>query len=325
MSVLANYSRTTYEHLLCTQTDNRSFYIKIAALLDTDPYFFQGYLEMLWNAEERNDTLLYEDILRSSVKQAERLLRKHQLRVDWGRVATVADLDCLKEVFSIVTRHRGLSLPYRLRALVTITVLTKLLQPITVQAPPEERYLKKMQTLDKEELQKLQQEITSLQPYWWQTETKRQQRISHHQHTHSFVVRRVPNQDISYVALEGVHESIPSEYAERFPGIHATVLRLADELGVALGRVAVVSMKPFAQAYRHTDNEPFLKDRTRYHIPLFCGENNILESGNQKVNVRPGEVWFFDNNVMHRAHNFSPVPRIHIIFDGYPLEKLFNT
>jgi hypothetical protein len=43
--------------------------------------------------------------------------------------------------------------------------------------------------------------------------------------------------------------------------------------------------------------------------------------GNNRFNVKPGELWFFDNKVMHRAVNPSDTPRVHIIFDGYPLVK----
>ena len=68
--------------------------------------------------------------------------------------------------------------------------------------------------------------------------------------------------------------------------------------------------------------EDYLKNRKRYHLVVSCGENNVLSSGIDTATAHEGEVWFFDNKVMHRAHNKSNQPRTHIIFDGYPLDEL---
>ena len=79
---------------------------------------------------------------------------------------------------------------------------------------------------------------------------------------------------------------------------------------------------PTANVTGTSTTRRYLKERDRYHLVLSCGERNLLESGNNRFNVKPGELWFFDNKVMHRAANLSDAPRVHIIFDGYGLGKL---
>ena len=78
-------------------------------------------------------------------------------------------------------------------------------------------------------------------------------------------------------------------------------------------------MKPWGQAYRHHDSYIELEGRGCFHLVLSCGENDLLSSGNEDVIVNEGELWFFDNKVMHRAYNGSSELRTHVIFDGYPL------
>jgi len=167
----------------------------------------------------------------------------------------------------------------------------------------------------------LQEEIETLSAAWWMINAARQLKISHHQDTWSIQVRRMTASDVHYSPADGVHESVASDIAFRFPRIHETVLKLAEELNIGLGRVAIVKMKPWSEAYRHFDAERMLIGRNRYHLVMQCGKQNFLSSGPETVNAREGEVWFFDNKAMHRAYNKSSVPRIHVIFDGYPLDQ----
>lgn len=128
--------------------------------------------------------------------------------------------------------------------------------------------------------------------------------------------------DRKYQPVDGIHESEEVFFSRQYPKTNALVTALAHELGLALGRVVLVRLPAHSQVYRHYDDEAYLQERDRYHLVLSCGDRNLLESGNNRFNVKPGELWFFDNKVMHRAVNPSDTPRVHIIFDGYPLGKL---
>jgi hypothetical protein len=306
---------------LCSVIPNDFFYLNIAALLDTDPYFFQGYHEMLWGAEEINDPLLYKEILLNGFTYCCAMMQNENLRNHWRTYATPEDYEALNELLKIVSAYKEISRVKRAIAYGLLRFAPSLLPLRTIRSKVDDKFLKKVYLVDAKEMNLLVNEIHNTPPYWWQVNTKRQRAITHHQHTHAIILRKIPKKSIAYRPVDGVHESSAEDYANRFPVAHDLVIRLSKQFNVGLGRVAIVRMKPQSQAYRHCDGEPELYDRNRYHLVVSCGSTNMLESGNQKEFVKPGEVWLFDNIVMHRAHNLSDQPRIHIIFDGYPLPE----
>lgn len=311
-------SRKIYDNILCTQESTRVFYIQMAALLEQDPYFFQAYLEMLWNAEERKDHVLYKEILIHSLYHLKKVLFDAKARGKWFSKAEFKDIEALQFLLKIAREQVSFLHQEKYRLLFLEHIGKKYLKA-THKKPLNNNgiYLKKLMDVD---VSCIKQELNDSEPYWWQIETKRQEMISHHQHTHSIIIRYIQSPQITYNPVDGPHESISSSYVAKYARTHSLILQIAKDLGVGLGRVALVRMQPYSQAYRHCDNEPFLKGRNRYHLVISSGKINILESGNQKQSVSEGELWQFNNDVFHRAHNLSPVPRTHIIFDGYDLE-----
>jgi quercetin dioxygenase-like cupin family protein len=45
-----------------------------------------------------------------------------------------------------------------------------------------------------------------------------------------------------------------------------------------------------------------------------------MKAGDEEVRMREGELWWFDNDQVHEAHNDGDEDRIHIIFDLLPAE-----
>ena len=43
-----------------------------------------------------------------------------------------------------------------------------------------------------------------------------------------------------------------------------------------------------------------------------------LAAGGERILMRPGELWAFDNKARHWADNPSEEPRVHLIFDVLP-------
>lgn len=231
---------------------------------------------------------------------------------DW----TVLEKNALLDMFDCTIAHSGFSIPQKVWFRMQKSIARAVCTPGTKSSTHESRHLKKIEDID---ITRLLQELKSIAPYWWHIDTERKEQVLHHKHTWALVIRNRIYHERAYQPVDGVHESVPSEYASLCERTHACVLELAEKLDIGLGRVAVVKLDPYQQAYRHYDSEPYLRDRKRYHLVLAAGAHNILESGGEAVNARPGELWFFDNAVMHRAENRSPHSRVHIIFDGYPL------
>jgi len=312
----ANCSRDVFDNLLCRSLFEPELLRHVATLLDQDPFFMQGHLEMLWSAGKKGHEGLYADILQAALASAAALYRGGELQLGTLAHWTSPDFESLREVLSIALRTKELSLWKRagiFRQLRGLSRATRLMPPA---ATSEQKYLVFQKMVD---VRELAAEVDSIAPYWWGIHTRRQEALDHHRHTQSILVRNRKAHERAYQPADGVHESVEMDFSRQYPKTNALVLSLAQELGIALGRVALVKLPAHSQVYRHFDDEEYLKERDRYHLVLSCGERNLLESGNNRFNVKPGELWFFDNKVMHRAANPSDAPRLHIIFDGYGL------
>ncbi len=293
------------------------FMQRTAYILEKDPIFIPGYLEHIWTADERHDSLLKYELIEYTKKITRHLFTNVELQKKISDTWTNFEMDAFKELLEVQYINESTLLgkmSIRLQQIVAdywFDVKKRL--PET-----EHEYVKLMKVVD---IEKILKEINRIPPYWWNIETRRAAAIPQHQHTHTIVLRKRMSNSEEYIPVDGVHESFPTPYIRRFPNTYRTIMDLADDFGIALGRVVIVRLPPNHQAYRHYDAEAYLFNRNRYHLVLSAGENNILSAGPEVSNVKPGEVWYFANKVMHRAHNKSNIPRLHVIFDGYPLNK----
>lgn len=320
--MISQDSRHIYNSYLRKATSNTEFYVRIAEILDNDPYFMPGHLEMLWNAEERHDMYLYRNILNDALRAIDSIFGSNTLRQVLAERWSKLECDALVQLIEVARDQKGHSSSRKAKLLVQSFFADALIDVKTIESPREPRHMKMIETVD---ITKLSEELRNLANYWWQMDTARREKISHHQDTWAFAIRKLSKNTVAYNPQDGVHESIVTPYGERLKEIHSTVLDFAQRHSLGLGRVAVVSMQPWAQAYRHYDSEEHLVGRDRYHLVLQAGKRNVLSAGDESVIARPGEIWFFDNKVMHRAYNQSRIPRVHVIFDGYPLGGIDST
>lgn len=316
--MLPNSARNQYYALLEDALNPESFLTEIAFLLDRNPYFMPGYLEMLWSAEEHNDPVVYQSLLRKVLRYAQVVCLESAHRKRAVNEWSTLELDAFRDLLHIAKKSPLLTSRERLIARLLSKVAANIVEVKVIESQYSPRNLQLVRTLDVESCNK---ELKYAAPYWWQISTSRQEVITHHRHTRCILLRKRPDISTTYSPNDGVHESIPTPLAARFPATHTHVLRCASELGIGLGRVAIVELAPFAQVYRHYDAEPHYEGRDRYHLVLSAGNRNILSSGSEVVNVRPGDLWYFNNHIMHRAHNLSSIPRTHVIFDGHPLQR----
>ncbi|MEM6676816.1 MAG: aspartyl/asparaginyl beta-hydroxylase domain-containing protein, partial [Pseudomonadota bacterium] len=59
--------------------------------------------------------------------------------------------------------------------------------------------------------------------------------------------------------------------------------------------------------------------RGLYHFVLRSSAGSWMRAGDEEVRMQEGQLWWFDNNQMHEAHNDGDQDRIHLIFDMLPL------
>jgi hypothetical protein len=313
-------SRKTYFDLLQLSLRPSDFLYGISNILNRDPLFIPGYLEHIWSAQERHDRSLVHEIIKSTKKVVAKLFIDRDLQQRVADQWCDVEQEALKELIDL---HYQYTNSFFGRCVIGLqrAVVDHWFDIKVRRIEQDRKYVKLMKIVDSNSLFA---EISGVATHWWNIETIRAMSIAYHQYTHTIPIRNRIGDTEEYIPADGVHESVTTKYAHMFPRIHETVLRFAHEEKLALGRVVIVRLQPGEQSYRHYDPEIFLRGRKRFHLVVQAGPRNILSAGDETSNVRPGEIWFFANKVMHRAHNKSNVPRIHVIFDGYPLDSVYE-
>lgn len=160
-------------------------------------------------------------------------------------------------------------------------------------------------------------EIAAIQGAW-DLNTGRQDKIKVQQEARAISLRGVRKSAIQGRKRRDVHESRFTTISRRFPCTMSFLRAFADERGAELGRAKLVSLPPGHRVYPHIDRGDYYAQRDRYHLVLQSGPGSWLKTGDETVELRQGELWWFDNKAIHEAYNGSDTDRIHCIFDLKP-------
>ncbi|WP_310474796.1 aspartyl/asparaginyl beta-hydroxylase domain-containing protein [Sandarakinorhabdus sp.] len=136
----------------------------------------------------------------------------------------------------------------------------------------------------------------------------------------------IPLRGVRKSALAGrdprdVHESRWTSGAITYPLACAFIERIATALDSELSRAKIVCLPAGHRVYPHTDRGEYYRLRNRNHLVLKSSLGSWLRSGDEDVRMREGELWWFDNDQLHEAHNDGDEDRIHIIFDLLPRHR----
>lgn len=152
----------------------------------------------------------------------------------------------------------------------------------------------------------------------WEAVTGRQQKIDVQREALSIPLRGLRKSAMAGRKPRDVHESRWTSGAAHYPlacGFLEDVAAAEDSL---LGRAKVVCLPAGRRVYPHVDRGAYYRERNRYHLVLRSTAGSWLRSGDEEVRMREGELWWFDNNQLHEAHNDGDQDRIHMIFDLLP-------
>ena len=156
-------------------------------------------------------------------------------------------------------------------------------------------------------------------PEMWFANTSRQRKVRCQRNTRNIFLRaaRKPLPRGAKNAND-VHESRIARSARKFPRTLAWCESVADTLGGTLGRATLVALLPHGRVFPHVDAGAYYRIRDRFHLVLRSAGGSPLTAGDERVVMRPGELWAFNNKARHWADNPSEEPRVHLIFDVLP-------
>lgn len=98
------------------------------------------------------------------------------------------------------------------------------------------------------------------------------------------------------------------------------VLLLLDDIAAlagatARGRAMIVNLKPDGHITPHADEGVYADFYERFHLCLAAAPGNLFECAGELVQMRPGELWWFNHKRAHAVANYSDAPRWHLIVD----------
>lgn len=85
--------------------------------------------------------------------------------------------------------------------------------------------------------------------------------------------------------------------------------------GERLGRVMVNKIAPGGRIYPHADTPEHTDYYTRFHIVLQSGAGCFIRAGDEQLEMRTGDVFWFNNKLEHEVVNNSNIDRISMVID----------
>lgn len=117
------------------------------------------------------------------------------------------------------------------------------------------------------------------------------------------------------------HESITYPALDVLPEARGLMMQVfAAVAGERLGRALITRLKPGGHIAPHADGGSHAAYYDRFHLVLQSNERCVFRAGKEVVQMRTGEVWWFDNSQEHEVANQGDDDRIHLIVDARCLQ-----
>ena len=151
-------------------------------------------------------------------------------------------------------------------------------------------------------------------PELWELFTRRQEyEGSAHRDTQAIVLRG-PVNGLERVMDDVEYQDLPLLY--ELPCLFDLLCRAAAVAQAReVGRLMVVRMRQGGHVTPHRDEGGYARYFARFHLVLSSSSDCWFHAGGERVNMAPGELWWFNHQVEHEVRNGGP-ERIHVIMDA---------
>lgn len=111
-------------------------------------------------------------------------------------------------------------------------------------------------------------------------------------------------------------DSVDYELMQELPCVFDLLCRAARMVQARdIGRVMAVKLREGGAVTPHTDEGRYARYFARFHLVLSSSPDCWFFAGGEKINMAPGELWWFNHQVEHEVRNGGP-DRIHLIMDA---------
>ena len=156
----------------------------------------------------------------------------------------------------------------------------------------------------------------------WDVSTGRQDKIAVQREALAIPLRGLRRSAIGNRKRRDVHESRWTGVSKYYPVACQFLRDIAELEDSQLSRAKIVCLPAGGRVYPHFDKGEYYRVRNRYHLVLRSSLGSWLKAGDEEIRMQQGELWWFDNNQQHEAHNDGDEDRIHMIFDLLPQARV---
>jgi hypothetical protein len=91
---------------------------------------------------------------------------------------------------------------------------------------------------------------------------------------------------------------------------------ILDDFGCTTHRVRLLQLAPGKNINTHSDDgDGWAIGKVRLHIPIITHDEVYFFVDDERVIMKPGELWYCDFTRPHRVHNKSDIGRVHLVID----------
>ena len=118
-------------------------------------------------------------------------------------------------------------------------------------------------------------------------------------------------------AIFNSYSAVDQSAINEIPSVKS-LIRESLELvrAVQWGRTILVKLFPRGRILPHSDEGKYADCFERFHLVLKSDIGNSFVCGDEEVQMRPGELWWFNHKLIHSAFNNSRSTRLHLIIDA---------
>lgn len=134
------------------------------------------------------------------------------------------------------------------------------------------------------------------------------------------ILLRFQNAEASYEEITGNGKIVNYPAFAEMPSVRPIIFGLMRQVeGIDLGRVIITRLPPGKTIPAHTDETgAYVQDRKRYQVVVQCLPGVVFRCGDEQIQMKAGEVWWFDPSIEHEIVNNSADDRIVLIVDVMP-------
>jgi hypothetical protein len=144
--------------------------------------------------------------------------------------------------------------------------------------------------------------------------TSRSKHVHEHRETISFhLTLAVPMPGVAY---KNIRKHAPTVWWNRVPSITSWLEAYCRGVERPLAQAMIARLNPSGRIYPHADAGDFYRGRDRHHLVLSSPSGCQFRCGDEQIIMREGELWWFNNSLVHQVVNLSPDrSRTHLVFD----------